>query len=109
MESTDTMKILKTTTTKRKSGDEMGGLKNPLQQRNWSLPQVDKSSTIEERALLLQKSLLYAPIYCHFCGLEIILESNKGRSTSNAIEDSKGQQELGAHYDCLNKHLEQFN
>lgn len=87
----------------------MAGLKNPLQQRNWSLPQADKSITIEERALLLQKSLLYNPIYCHFCGLEIILESNKDRNTSNAIEDSKGQQELGAHYNCLNKHLEQSN
>ena len=81
----------------------MAGIKNPLQQRNWYLPASDNSLTIEERDFELRKQMSVAPVFCHFCGKELILESTSQRSL-DAIEITKQERAFGTHFDCYRKH-----
>lgn len=76
----------------------MGGIKNIVQGHNWFLPKDDKSTTIEERHLLLKQKMMTTPTYCHFCGL--ILGEQKSPAYSD-VKRAQDELQLGAHLKCL--------
>lgn len=82
----------------------MSGLKNIIQERGWVLPSYENSLTmdIEERHYDLYKKTIDSPYYCHFCGKEIVIESQNEKSL-NATETSLQERSLGAHFKCFNK------
>ena len=93
------------------NGEKMAGIKNPIQERNWHLPQADNSLTIEERDFLLrsQASLSANPIsYCHFCGAEMLHTNSGGPGGAGLWEITEEERKLGAHLKCFRENMAKF-
>lgn len=75
----------------------MAGIKNPLQQRGWTLPPGSGG----ENDFLMQMEILKAtaPVYCHFCGKEIIVLA-AAEGDFHAAERTSQERQLGAHLAC---------
>ncbi len=78
----------------------MAGIKNPLQQRGWTLP--NDSAGKSDADFLLQMEVLkaMAPVYCHFCGREIFLLSGE-TGDMHAFARTQQERQLGAHLACF--------